>query len=279
MRPLARGRKVRSDFLGGRAVDAGCADFDMGHVVHWRVLAEHRLHLPVARLVDDDLRARHVLELEAREKERHAERVGIRNEGVPLVRVVRAPEREAELPGDAALKRRREKHVAEGHVLGAGNVDAAGDLVVDGKVGAGGENVAPAGGATLVRVGAHTAHEAVRDVLQRRVLDAFAIPLAPVEAFAGIMAEPELARRSYRFDLLRRGVGVDVHRIDAALRRRADIAHQPLVVLPELHAVAEALFGRDADLVERRGVRSHPAAVRMARVAEREPRRVGLVSV
>ena len=187
-------------------MDAGRADFDMGHVMQGRILAENGLYLPVARLVDDDLRACHVLELESREEERHAERVGVGDEGVPLVRVVGTPEGEAELPGHAALQRRREEHVAERHVLRARDVDAAGDLVVDGEVGACREDVAPACGVALVRVGADAAHEAVRDVLERRVLNALAILLAPVEAFARVMAEPELADRGNGLDLLRRGV-------------------------------------------------------------------------
>ena len=261
------------------AVDARLVRPEMRQGVLRRILAEDGLHLPVAGLVDDELRARHVLELEAREEERHAERIRRGNERIPLVGVVRTPERQVELAADAALEGGRYQHVAERHVLGTREFDAADHLIVHREIGAGGHDRSPARRLALGDIVAHAAEKAIRHVLQRRILDAVAILLAEMEDLARIVSEPVVADTGDALDLIGLRVAVDVERPESGLSRLLDQIREIAVPLPELKAVAVALFLGNANLFRRRRTRPRPAAMRMARIARRQLGRIVLAAI
>ena len=93
------------------------------------------------------------------------------------------------------------------------------------------------------------AHEAVRDVLERRVLDALAVLLAPVEDLPGVVSKPPAAKRGeFLCDLgvVRR---VDVHGVNARVFRLGRKPVEIVVRLPELEHVAEPLGNGQPDLI------------------------------
>ena len=254
--------------LAGMA-QAGRIAYHPRHRVHGGVGAQRRLQRPVAAFVDDDLGTGQILETHGGLQHRELERVGLREPGVPLVRQMRAPQRQIVLPVETAGERRRDHQVVRAEILVERDVHTGGHLVVHVELEARGHDVAPAGGLPLAHMLADLADQSLGQIPQCRLL--LLILLRAVNAFepegvalAKIVAEVAVAELLEPGRDLRRCRGVEAHHVESLVDGRPEELQQILAVLPELQDVALVGLDTEIDRLARRRPVRRPVGERLA---------------